>query len=226
MLGRPLLQPANRDTEDAIDRALTSVRWWSWDAIPAPAGYRRCCWRASPSAAAILRVGSARCRHAPCTRAECLCVYLEGRQQVGRERFGFGQVDSSRIAVAAVDQEFVVQVRAGGQARGPDQADALTLAHAIAPACQFFRQVQVAGDDVVAVFEEDVVAVGPGVAGLEDGAVAGGPDRRAGGRGVIGAVVRPNPPGDRMEAPGSEDRPARSPPSTCTCTSTRAASWT
>ena len=81
--------------------------------------------------------------------------------------------DGSGIAVYAVQNELVVQVRAGGEAGGADGADGLALFYFLAFFDRALGEVQVLGDNAVGVFDEYVVAIGAGIGGLDHGAVAG-----------------------------------------------------
>ena len=65
--------------------------------------------------------------------ASCGAVFaFETRQFDRGQRLRLGQCHGQRIAMRAVDAEFVVQMRTGGQARHADVADRLALAHVLA----------------------------------------------------------------------------------------------
>jgi len=75
--------------------------------------------------------------------------------------------------VDAVDNEFVMQMRAGGQAGGTDVTDGLSLLHTLAFFHCAFGEVQVFRLDAVGVLDEHVVSVGAGIGGLDHRAVTG-----------------------------------------------------
>ena len=107
------------------------------------------------------------------------------------QRFGLGQafMHRARIAVHAVNQEFIVQVRSGGVAGGAHPADNLTLLYPCAFLYSPLVQVQVFGDVGLAVLNKHVVAIALAEAGCGDAAIAGGVNRRAAGRCVVDAAV-------------------------------------
>ncbi|MOA19849.1 hypothetical protein D3C78_1402560 [compost metagenome] len=106
----------------------------------------------------------------------------------------------------AVDLELVVQVRAGGEAGHADVADDLPLLDAGAGADALGEAAQVAVDGAVALamLDDHGVAIATLAACLDDPAITGGLDRRAGRRGVIDALVCTDFVQDRVETPHGE----------------------
>src|SRR6185436_3751037 len=105
------------------------------------------------------------------------------------QRAAARQLDAHGIDEAAVDQDFVVDVGAGRQARRTDEADDLALADALAglAALGIGGHMAVGGLVTVVVLDADVLAVAAFPADLLDHAVAGSEDRRAVGRGPVDA---------------------------------------
>ena len=136
---------------------------------------------------------------------EAVAFVLEGGS-VGFERAAARQPDTHRIDEAAVDQNFVMQMRAGRQAGRADKADDLALAHAHArlDALGEGGHVAVGRFITVGVAKLDVFAVAAFPADLVDHAVAGGEDRRA---------VRSGPVDAGMHLHVAEDRVAATPKS-------------
>ena len=106
------------------------------------------------------------------------------------------------IDVLAVDAEFVMQVRAGGQAGCPHVGDDLPLLHVAADAqlLGVGRQVGVQRGVRAGMFEDDAVAITAVAADGKNTAVGGGAHRRAARRRVVDAAVRTPAFQDRMEA--------------------------
>src|SRR5689334_15052413 len=118
------------------------------------------------------------------------------------------QHDLARVAVHAVDSEFIVQVGAGGEAAAADVADDLALLHARAVAEALAEARHVAVQRLVrrAVLQHDRAAVAAFPADEGDAAVAGRLDRRADGRGIVRAEVRAEAVEHRVEARAAEIR--------------------
>ena len=115
------------------------------------------------------------------------------------------------LICCAAAQHFVVQVRAGGAARGADIADHLALAHARAGAhaARKARHVRVRRLIAVGVADADVVAERAGAARAHDRAVARRQDRRAGRRGEVGAAMHARIAEDRVAAHAEARRKTR-----------------
>ena len=98
-------------------------------------------------------------------------------------------LDGHRVDEVRVDQDLEVAMRAGRQAGRADIADDLALLHGDAgrDAGGIARHVAIGGGEAVGVADADVIAVAAFAADLLHGAVAGGEDRRAGGRGPVDA---------------------------------------
>src|SRR4029077_10985500 len=109
------------------------------------------------------------------------------------------QLDAHRIDEASVDQNFIVQVRASGQAGRTDKADHLALphAHAFVDAACKGAHVSVCGFVAVGVANADIFAVAGFPARLLDDTIARGVDRRTG---------RPRPIDAGMHLGVAEDR--------------------
>src|SRR5690606_18968464 len=106
------------------------------------------------------------------------------------ERLRWRHGHRQRVAVLAVDPEFIVQVRAGGQAGGADIADHRALGHVLALAdLAEARHVRVQRGVALAVVEDHHVAVATLLADELHPGVAGGHDRGAGAGGVVHALV-------------------------------------
>ena len=135
-------------------------------------------------------------------RVEPVAFLLEARQHRAFQRAAARQFHAHRIDEAAVDQNFVVDVRAGRLAGRADEADHLALPHLLAGlhALGEGRHVAVGGLVAVVVLDADVFAVAAFGAGLLDHAVAGGEDRRAVGGGPVDAGVHLHIAEDRMAA--------------------------
>src|SRR5687768_13779782 len=84
------------------------------------------------------------------------------------------QLDAHRVDEAAVDADFVVQVRAGGETGRADEADhlALTDAGALIDATSISRHVAVRGLVTIGVTDQDKLAVAGFPANPVDHAVA------------------------------------------------------
>src|SRR5690348_11069750 len=111
---------------------------------------------------------------------------------LARQRARARQDHLARIAVDAIDAEFIVQVRAGREARAADVADDLALLHAAAVAEARPEARHVAVQRLVrgAVLEHHGTAVTALPADERHATVARRLDRRADAGGVIGAEVR------------------------------------
>ena len=106
-----------------------------------------------------------------------------------RQRLGLGQRDRERIAMRAVDAEFVMQMRAGGEAGHADEADGLALRHALADfQRRDLRHVSIQRAVVAAVLQDHHVAVAALPTLERDFAFARRMDRRAGRRCVVDAA--------------------------------------
>src|SRR5690606_7007729 len=111
------------------------------------------------------------------------------------------------VAVHAVDAEFVVQVRAGGQAAGTDVADGGALADALSGAdLGEARHVRVQRAVAAAVVEHHGAPVAALPADEGDPRVAGGHDRGAVWRGEVHALVRTGAAQHRVLARAGEAR--------------------
>src|SRR5690606_30638885 len=112
----------------------------------------------------------------------------------------FGQLHGERIAVYAVDQKLIVQVRASGQAAFAYIADGLPLAHtgAIAHAAGEAAHVCVQRTVLLAMFDDHGVAVAAFHANKFHSSIAGCTDRRAGRCSVVHTAVGTQGVQDRM----------------------------
>src|SRR5204863_9839206 len=112
------------------------------------------------------------------------------------------------ILVNSADPIFVVQVRAGGQTRLPNESYDLPEIHMLA-AMQLWckaRQVTINRHDTGTVLELDDVAVSALFACKAHSPFASGAHRRAHWRGIVDAFMRANPVEDRVAARGVEPR--------------------
>src|SRR3989344_1047479 len=105
---------------------------------------------------------------------------------------GACELVGQRIAVRAVDQEFVMQVRAAREAGGADIGDGLALIHEAADvqAVAKTREMRVQGAVGGVVADDDALAVAAVPADGQDAPAGGGAHRRSGGRAVVHALVR------------------------------------
>jgi len=113
-----------------------------------------------------------------------------------------GQVDAQRIDLFAIDMDLVVKVRAGGISGAADIADDLSLAD---PGAGGYAAVDAAEMRIgrrmpTVMADADVSSIAAIPARRFDDAVAGGVDRRAGGRCEVGASMQAIIPRDRMPA--------------------------
>ncbi len=108
--------------------------------------------------------------------------------------------------MGAVDPEFVMQVWSGGQATHAHPGNGLALAHALAHADAALEavQVRIEGGELLAVADNHHVAVATLAPGEDYLAVAGGINRRAGGCGIVDALVGAHRVEDRVLAAQAE----------------------
>src|SRR5262249_8504485 len=118
------------------------------------------------------------------------------------ERAAARQFDADGVDEAAVDEDFVVDVRAGRLAGRADEADHLALPHLLAGlhALGEGRHVAIGGLVAVVVLDADILAVAARRPGLLDHALAGGEDRRTVGGRPVDTGVHPHITQDRMAA--------------------------
>src|SRR5262249_19793954 len=111
--------------------------------------------------------------------------------------------DRHRIDEAIVDDDLEMHVRAGGEARGADEADDLALANVAADveAAGVCGQMAVSRLVTVGVADAHIFALAALLADLGNVAIAGGEDRSAGRRGPIDAAVQFADMQQRMRAP-------------------------
>src|SRR3954452_2303678 len=133
---------------------------------------------------------------------EPVALLLEAGHQRALERAAARQLDAHRIDEAAVDQDFVMHMRASRHAGRADETDHLALPHALAGLHAFCisGHMAVGGLIAVVVFQADVFAVAAFPADLFDHAVAGCEDRRAVRRRPVDAGVHLDIAEDGMAA--------------------------
>lgn len=112
-------------------------------------------------------------------------------QLAAAERIGGGEFGVHGVDLFAVDQDFIMQVRAGGAAGGADIADDLALGDFAAVFQAFFEAVEVGVGGAVffGVFDADEVAAGAFGAQEGDNAVTAGFDGSADRGGKVGSAV-------------------------------------
>src|SRR5512147_3281817 len=114
------------------------------------------------------------CRLAGHNAVKPLAFLFEARKHRAFEDAAARKLDPHRIDEAAVDQDLVVQVRAGREAGRADKADHLPLPHAraLVDAAGVSRHVAVGGFVAIGVADTDVFAVAGFPADFLNSAVA------------------------------------------------------
>ena len=104
------------------------------------------------------------------------------------------------IQIISVLADPQVQMGAGGKASGANKADALALTDTLTLLHQPPGEVQVLSFEPVGVLDGDQITGAPGAAGEYDSSVCHRLHRSTGGRGIIGAEVRPELLQDRVKS--------------------------
>ncbi len=143
-------------------------------------------------------LGRRRLRQQP---VDALAFVLEGGQQAAVQLAGARQLDLHRIDEMAVDQDFVVKMRAGREPGLAEVADHLALANpcALDRAAGEARHVIIGGDVAVGVLDLDAPAIARIPARLDDHAIARGENRRADRGPPVDPGVRPRIAENGME---------------------------